>query len=119
MVKPASTAGSRRGSVSRPTTNGPGSCTWSHARRFSVPRSPFPISSANAPFDATRRPGDGAALATVPMLVDSHCHLDFPEFAPELESVLARARAAGVRHFLTISTGLERFAGVRAVAESA
>ena len=28
------------------------------------------------------------------MLVDSHCHLDFPEFAPELDAVVARARAA-------------------------
>jgi TatD DNase family protein len=53
------------------------------------------------------------------MLVDSHCHLDFPEFAPELDSVLVRARNAGVRHFLTISTGLKRFPGVRAVAETA
>jgi TatD DNase family protein len=53
------------------------------------------------------------------MLVDSHCHLDFPEFAPELEAVLLRARNAGVRHFLTISTGLKRFPGVRAVAETA
>jgi TatD DNase family protein len=53
------------------------------------------------------------------MLVDSHCHLDFPDFAPELEQVLVRARAAGVGHFLTISTGLERFADVRRVAESA
>ena len=53
------------------------------------------------------------------MLVDSHCHLDFPEFSPELDSVLARARNAGVGHFLTISTGLMRFPGVRAVAETA
>ena len=53
------------------------------------------------------------------MLVDSHCHLDFPEFAPELDAVLARARNAGVRHFLTIGTGLKRFPGVRAVAERA
>jgi TatD DNase family protein len=53
------------------------------------------------------------------MLVDSHCHLDFPEFAPGLEAVLVRARNAGVRHFLTISTGLKRFPGVRAVAETA
>ena len=52
------------------------------------------------------------------MLVDSHCHLDFPDFAAELPDVLARARAAGVGHFLTIGTGLKRFAGVRAVAES-
>jgi TatD DNase family protein len=58
-------------------------------------------------------------LPTVPMLIDSHCHLDFLEFAPELDAVLARARAAGIGHFLTICTGMERFAGVRAVAESA
>ena len=53
------------------------------------------------------------------MLIDSHCHLDFAEFSPELAEVLARARAAGVGHFLTIGTGLARFASVRAVAESA
>jgi TatD DNase family protein len=53
------------------------------------------------------------------MLVDSHCHLDFPDFAAELPDVLTRARAAGVGHFLTIGTHLSRFAGVRAVAESA
>ena len=53
------------------------------------------------------------------MLVDSHCHLDFPEFTPELEAVLARARHSGVGHFLTIGTQLKRFAGVRAVAETA
>ncbi len=52
------------------------------------------------------------------MLVDSHCHLDFPEFAPELADVLTRARAAGVGHFLTIGTGLKRFPAVRAVAET-
>jgi len=53
------------------------------------------------------------------MLVDSHCHLDFPEFAPELDGVLARAREAGVSHFLTIGTELAKFAGVLAVAERA
>jgi TatD DNase family protein len=53
------------------------------------------------------------------MLVDSHCHLDFPDFAAELPGVLTRARAAGVGHFLTIGTQLSRFAGVRAVAETA
>lgn len=51
------------------------------------------------------------------MFVDSHCHLDFPEFAPELDAVLARARAAGVGHFLTIGTELARFADVLAIAE--
>ena len=53
------------------------------------------------------------------MLVDSHCHLDFPDFAAELDGVLDAARAQGVGHFLTIGTGMSRFAGVRAVAERA
>jgi TatD DNase family protein len=51
------------------------------------------------------------------MLVDSHCHLDFPEFAPELDAVVERARDAGVRTFVTIGTTLEKFPRVRAVAE--
>jgi TatD DNase family protein len=51
------------------------------------------------------------------MLVDSHCHLDFPEFAPELDAVVERARSAGVGTCLTISTHLSRFPGVLAVAE--
>lgn len=53
------------------------------------------------------------------MYVDSHCHLDFPEFAPELGDVLNRARSAGVGHFLTIGTALKNFPAVRSVAESA
>ncbi len=51
------------------------------------------------------------------MLVDSHCHLDFDTFAPELDDVVARARAAGVGTCVSIGTKLEKFAGVRAVAE--
>ncbi|MBM3732998.1 MAG: TatD family deoxyribonuclease [Acidimicrobiia bacterium] len=51
------------------------------------------------------------------MLVDSHCHLDFPEFASDLDAVVARAGEAGVGTMLTIGTRLDRFAGVRAVAE--
>ncbi|HEX3882875.1 MAG TPA: TatD family hydrolase [Stellaceae bacterium] len=52
------------------------------------------------------------------MLVDSHCHLDFPDFAAERDAVIARARAAGVGTMLTISTRLDQFEGVRAIAES-
>lgn len=51
------------------------------------------------------------------MLVDSHCHLDFPEFAPELDAVVARAREAGVGLCVSIGTTLEKFPQVRAVAE--
>jgi len=51
------------------------------------------------------------------MLVDSHCHLDHPDFAGEEEAALRRAREAGVTSFLTIATTLAAFPGVRAIAE--
>ena len=50
------------------------------------------------------------------MLVDSHCHLDFPDFAPERDAVIARAFAAGIGTILTICTRLDQFDGVRALA---
>ena len=52
------------------------------------------------------------------MLVDSHCHLDFPDFAAELDAVIARARAAGIGRMVTISTRLRRHAQVLAIAEA-
>src|SRR4029077_1216752 len=51
------------------------------------------------------------------MLVDSHCHLDFPDFASELDAVVARAEAAGVGRIVTISTRVKRHAQVLAIAE--
>ncbi len=58
--------------------------------------------------------GEGRA----PLLVDSHCHLDFPDFAAERDAVIGRARAAGVDTMLTIGTRLDQFDGVRAIAEA-
>jgi len=52
----------------------------------------------------------------MPVLVDSHCHLDFPDFAPERDAVITRAREAGVVRMVTICTRVEKFAQVRAVA---
>ena len=52
------------------------------------------------------------------MLVDSHCHLDFPELQADLAGVLSRMRDNGVSHALTISTTLETFPAVREVARS-
>lgn len=52
------------------------------------------------------------------MLVDSHCHLDFPELAADLPGVLSRMGDNGVTHALTISTTLETYPAVRRVAES-
>ncbi len=50
-------------------------------------------------------------------LVDSHCHLDFSDFAEELDAVVARARARGIGRIVTICTRVKQFPQVRAVAE--
>lgn len=59
---------------------------------------------------------DGAPGAEF-MLVDSHCHLDFPDFAEELDAVIARAVAAGVGAMVSISTRPHQWAQVQAIAE--
>lgn len=51
------------------------------------------------------------------MLVDSHCHLDFPDFEDELDDIVARAKAAGVERMVTICTRVKEFDRVLAVAE--
>lgn len=51
------------------------------------------------------------------MLVDSHCHLDFPELAAKLDDVLALMRENAVSHALCVSVTLEDFPKVRALAE--
>ncbi|PLP58881.1 LuxR family transcriptional regulator [Mesorhizobium loti] len=52
------------------------------------------------------------------MLVDSHCHLDFPDFAEERATIVARALAAGVGRMVTISTRVKRFQQILEIAEN-
>ena len=51
-------------------------------------------------------------------LVDHHCHLDFPDFAEELDGVIDRADAAGVGLMVSISTRIRRFDTLLAIAEA-
>jgi len=51
------------------------------------------------------------------MLVDSHCHLDFPDFDSERDAIVARAVGVGVRRMVTISTRVRRFPSILAIAE--
>lgn len=53
-----------------------------------------------------------------PEIVDSHCHLDFKDFADELPDVVSRAVAAGVARMVTICTKLPNEPSVRAIAEA-
>ena len=51
------------------------------------------------------------------MLIDSHCHLDFPDFASELDGVVERARAKGVARMVTISTRVKRHGELIAIVD--
>jgi TatD DNase family protein len=51
------------------------------------------------------------------MLVDSHCHLDFPDFSAERDAVVARARAAGIGRMVTISTRVKKLPQIIAITE--
>ena len=50
-------------------------------------------------------------------LIDSHCHLDFPDFTGDLDGVVGRARAAGVERMVTIGTRVAKAGAVAAIAE--
>ncbi|HEV7320699.1 MAG TPA: TatD family hydrolase [Ensifer sp.] len=52
------------------------------------------------------------------MLIDTHCHLDFPDFEAERDAIVARAHDAGVTQMITISTRVKRFETILAIAEA-
>lgn len=52
------------------------------------------------------------------MLIDSHCHLDFDALSGDLDGARARAAAAGVDGIVTISTWVDKFASIAAIAET-
>lgn len=54
----------------------------------------------------------------LPLLVDSHCHLDFPDFQGQVPDLVTRARAVGVTRMVTICTRLRQEPQVRAIAEA-
>lgn len=57
-------------------------------------------------------------VPALPTLVDSHCHLDFPDFEGQTRAIVARARASGVTRMVTICTRLRTADTVRALAEA-
>jgi TatD DNase family protein len=54
---------------------------------------------------------------SLPKITDSHCHLDFPDFADELPEVVSRAVDAGVHRMVTICTRLRQVDQVKAISE--
>jgi TatD DNase family protein len=57
-------------------------------------------------------------MSRTAMIIDSHCHLDFPDFERDRDDVVARARAAGLARMITISTRIDKVEQVRAIAEA-
>ena len=57
-------------------------------------------------------------MNALPILVDSHCHLDFPELAGRIDQILAAMSTAGVGYALCAGVSLERFPGLISLVES-
>ena len=51
------------------------------------------------------------------MLIDTHCHLDFADFAEERDAIVARAHEMGVKQMVTISTKVRKLDGLMALTE--
>ena len=95
------------------------------ARTLCQPRGRRAASAGNAAagpvagLSTLRGGGSGAGDRLMPLaIVDSHCHLDFEQFAGHLGEVIARARDNGVLLMVTISTRVRRFDALRAIVEA-
>ena len=53
----------------------------------------------------------------LPLFVDSHCHINFPDFADDVDAVVERMRAASVSHAMCISVTMPEWPSVVALAE--
>jgi len=62
--------------------------------------------------------GDLSGPGALPQLVDSHCHLDFPEFENRMEAVREEMRANGISHALCISVNLPGLPNVLRLADT-
>jgi TatD DNase family protein len=52
------------------------------------------------------------------MLVDSHCHLNFPEFKQDLDQAIERARSQGISYMLTVNTRLSESLDIQRIADA-
>ncbi len=69
------------------------------------------------PWQGKLPPDKDCPMTDIPQIVDSHCHLDFPDFGDELPDVVDRAVAAGVTRMVTICTKLRQLDQVRNISE--
>ena len=52
------------------------------------------------------------------MLVDSHCHLNYPDFKQDLDQVIKNAHDQGISHMLTVNTRLSESLDIQRIAEA-
>lgn len=57
-------------------------------------------------------------MNSLPELIDSHCHLDFPDFEEERDQIVQRAREAGLVRMVTISTKVHQFSRIQKIADA-
>lgn len=55
-------------------------------------------------------------MASMPCVIDTHCHLDAPELAPDVDAVRALARQRGVARLVIPAVDVHNFAAVQALA---